>query len=425
MNYKKLIFTIDLDAFFAACEEKRHPEFKKQPIIIGNKMLANRGIVGACNYKAREYGIYTGMPIFKAKSLCHNVQIIESDYEYYVKKSEEVFQSIKKIVKNIEVSSIDECFIEVTNENNSIDPIELAQRIIWHILSETGLNASVGISTNKFLAKMASKMNKPNGLTTLYPFEIETKLWGLPIDKMHYIGNATAKYLVSKNIFTIGDLAKLVNDFDKYTLIKKDLGIRLDGYLSCAWGKTKDDVNVSNHYLKSISFSKTYLIDLKTPEQVVDALFLLTKTIILKLQYRAMFAKTISLQTKPNGALKPTRTLQKTLDFPSDDLNDFWPLLMKLFDEWYQDQDVRFLAVSVSNLENRVFRYRQLTLDDLNDESYKKHLNNKENLLINDLNLIVGYEALFTMEQFEKIKRFSDKSLNQNDRVKFKRWDKY
>ncbi len=420
----KVIFTIDVDAFFASCEEARHPEFRGMPIIIGNVHLKNKGIVGACNYPARKHGVHSGMPIYKAKRLCAKATIINSDYEYYVEKSEEIFQIIASFSKQLEVASIDECYLDVTTILKGSDPIDLAWEIQQKIQKETGLTVSIGISDNKLLSKIASKFDKPHGISTLYTFEIEQKLWPLPIFKMQYIGKATTNYLQSKGINYIVDLINLVDDYDKYQEIKKALGIRLDEYISSARGKTISDVNRENHFLKSISFGKTFTFDLVSSSEVVDELFKITKKIVARLEYRALTCRTIALETKDKGALNPSSKIQLSLEHGTNSIEDIWSVVMKLYDTWYTNQLVRFIAISVNNLEDALFKYTQMTLDDLTKSEVEKKINSREELLILDLNQIVGYEAFSTLDQFQKLKRFNDKSLNSNDRVKFKRWEK-
>ncbi len=420
----KVIFTIDVDAFFAACEEARRPELKGKPIIIGNIHLKNKGIVGACNYPARKYGIHTGMPIYKAIRLCSRATIINSDYEYYVQRSEEIFQIIATFSKQLEVASIDECYVDVTKILEENDPIDLAWEIQQKIQKETKLTVSIGISNNKLLSKIASKFDKPHGISTLYTFEIEQKLWPLPISKMQYIGQATTKFLQSKGINHIIDLVNLVDDYDKYQELKKALGIRLDEHISSASGKTISEVNKENHFLKSISFGKTFTYDLISADEVVNELFNITKRIVARLEYRALTCRTIALETKDQGALNPSSKIQLSLEYQTNSIEDIWPIVMKLYDIWYKNQSVRFISVAVNNFEDALFKYTQMTLDDLSKNDVEAKINSREELLILDLNQIIGYEALFTLDQFQKLKRFNDKSLNSNDRVKFKRWEK-
>jgi DNA polymerase-4 len=165
---KKIIFQLDLDAFFASVEELENPELKTKPIAVGHEMNG-KGIITTANYIARKFGLHSAMPVFKARQLCPQVIIIESDYQKYTDKSEEVFTIVKNLVNKIEMASIDEAYVDVTKiiNDKNLNPISYAKHIQSEVLKKTGLGISIGISENRVLAKMASGMKKPLGVTTL------------------------------------------------------------------------------------------------------------------------------------------------------------------------------------------------------------------------------------------------------------------
>jgi DNA polymerase-4 len=165
---KKIIFQLDLDAFFASVEELDHPELKSKPLAVGHEMNG-KGIITTANYIAREYGLHSGMPVFKARQLCPDLVLIESDYNKYTLKSEEIFTIVKGMVDKLEMASIDEAYADVTKiifEKN-LNPLDYARAIQREVLRKTGLGISIGVSQNRVMAKMASGFKKPLGVDTL------------------------------------------------------------------------------------------------------------------------------------------------------------------------------------------------------------------------------------------------------------------
>ncbi|NQX83470.1 MAG: hypothetical protein HRS50_02065 [Mycoplasmataceae bacterium] len=165
---------------------------------------------------------------FFIKKLVPDIIIIPSDFSFYQKKANEVFKIIMSFSNIIEFASIDECYVDVTKLTIKYKPINIAIMISNQIKKETGLSVSVGISTNILLSKIASSLNKPNGITTLYKHEISNKLWPLPINKMYMIGKSSSTKFINNGINTIGDLAKLNINSQKYSILKKMIGINLD-----------------------------------------------------------------------------------------------------------------------------------------------------------------------------------------------------
>jgi len=207
----KLIFTIDLDAFFTSCEELKQPHLKNIPIVTGND-LNGRGVVATANYKARSYGIHSGLPLFKAKKMYDNLVILPVDMQFYHEKSIQVFSIVAQYSNIMEIASVDECYVDVTTLAQKRKPLEIASIIKDRIKRKTGLTTSIGISTNILLSKIASNMDKPDGITTLYPHEIKAKLWPLKLNKMYMLGKSSEKLFNEFNIYTIGDLANLNKD---------------------------------------------------------------------------------------------------------------------------------------------------------------------------------------------------------------------
>src|SRR5699024_2080785 len=210
ISYKGLdILHIDMDAFYASVEEEDNPLLKGKPVIVGGK--SNHGIVTTANYKAREYGVHSAMPIFIAKQRCpHGIYLPTRMYRYK-EASNEVFQILHSFTNLIEPLSIDEAYLGVGNLNSN--PMAIAKEIKRQVLKETGLTMSVGISYNKFLAKLASDWNKPSGIKIISKDMVPDILLPLSVKSVHGIGPKSAKKLNDIGIYKIKDLISLSKEF--------------------------------------------------------------------------------------------------------------------------------------------------------------------------------------------------------------------
>ncbi len=238
----QIIFHIDMNAFFASCELTVHPEYKGKPLVVAGK--SRRGIITTASYEARQYGIHSAMPTYQAKEKCPSLIIVEPHFELYRKISQAFFEIIATYSPIYEVASIDECYVDMTQIITDYPGLEeTAKQIQQQVLEELGISCSIGIAPNKFLAKMASDMKKPMGITLLTRRHLKEKLWPLPIGEMYGIGKKTAPKLVELGIKTIGDLAKYEN-YDKAHLI---LGKNTLVYYQRANGKDYRKVDASKH----------------------------------------------------------------------------------------------------------------------------------------------------------------------------------
>ncbi|MDD3155305.1 MAG: DNA polymerase IV [Victivallaceae bacterium] len=212
MNHSHLnrgIIHIDMDAFFASVEQRDHPELRGKPVLVGGS-VASRGVVSTCSYEARVFGIHSGMPMARALRLCPSGVFVEVNFRKYSEASRKIMKIFHSITDLVEPMSIDEAFLDVT-ENHLAQPdyAAVAREIKERIYAETELTASAGVSYNKFLAKVASGWQKPNGLTVITPEEAESFLERLPIEKFFGIGKVTAEKLHRMNVRTGIDLKAL------------------------------------------------------------------------------------------------------------------------------------------------------------------------------------------------------------------------
>ena len=200
----RIYFHVDLNAFFASAEILRDPSLKGKPIVVSGQ--TKRSVVSTASYEARAYGIHSAMSIILAKKLCPDLEIIEGHYSYYHSLSDEFMTIVRSFSPYMEKASIDECYVDVTDVIQQYKhPLDLAVLLQKAIYQKTGLGCSIGIGPNLFLAKMASDMKKPMGITVLRIRDVEAKLWPLPVHKMRGIGRKTLPKVEALGIKTIGD----------------------------------------------------------------------------------------------------------------------------------------------------------------------------------------------------------------------------
>jgi len=246
-----------MDAFFASVEIRDAPQLKHRPVAVGGDPQS-RGVIAAANYVARKYGIHSAMPSWKAKKLCPDLIIIPPNIEKYKRESEAIFAIFRRFTDLIEPLSLDEAFLDVSSVPSAT---HIAQEIRHLIATERHLTASAGVAPNKFLSKIASDWNKPDGLFVITPDAIDDFIKDLPIEKIFGVGKVTANKLHHLNIATCRDLQKLdINDLEHH------FGNRGDQLYQLARGI--DNRPVQPHRIrKSISVEDTYPTDLGTLEE--------------------------------------------------------------------------------------------------------------------------------------------------------------
>ena len=219
---QRVIFLIDMNAFFISCEMTRNESLVGTPAAVAGDPKKRTGIILAANYEARSYGVKTTMVLHEALGLCPKLILVPPDHHFYGEKSEEVMDLLSNYTPSLEQNSIDEAWLDMTGSEGLFGkPVDAANRIMNEIKNRLGLWCSIGIAENKLLAKMAAEMKKPLGITELWKDDIPIKLWPLPVKEMYGIGSKTAEKLNHMGIKTIGELAKLdiniiVKTFGKY-----------------------------------------------------------------------------------------------------------------------------------------------------------------------------------------------------------------
>lgn len=374
----RVILHIDLNAFFANAEILRYPQYKNKPVVICKNSI--NSVITTANYIARKYGINSAMPLSIAKSYCSNLIIIDPDFEYYKKISNQFFDLIKEFSPLIEKASIDECYIDITNVISKYSkPLDLVYAIKNKILNHLGLECSIGIAPNKFLAKMASDMLKPNGITILRKKEIQTKLWPLDIKHFHGIGKRTINKCYENHLMTIGDIANadlklLINIFGKnYAFIIKDR----------ANGRDNDPVEVNNA-IKSISTSRNYFDPLSDNNEIEFIINNHILDVIHRLKHNKLSSYTVFFSIGHDHN-KP-KSYSKKYSFVIDNSIDLKRLVNDIIDDNNIElYNVTFLGVGL--LDCVTFEERELSLFDFND-------NPSTNDIINKINKIMKKKVL-------------------------------
>ena len=333
-----------MDAFFAAVEEKKDPSLKGKPVVIGGTGdPSKRGVVSTANYEARKYGIHSAMPLRTAFKLCPKAVFLPVDYETYVDASRQFKSVLLTITTIMEDAGIDEAFLDISDEPDSNETI--VERIKGGIYKAIGLTCSIGIAPNKLLAKIASDMQKPNGLTVLTEDDIESRLWSLPIRKLYGIGPKTEEHLKAMNIATIGQLASLPVE-----ILVQRFGPSYGYYLHEAARGIDESPLVTHWEPKSFSRETTFQEDVKNWQILAKTIAELTKEVVSDLTRKGYSARTITLKIRFSDFRTITRACSAHDAIKKEDeIRRLAFSCLKRVD--LAGQKVRLVGVRVTNLE--------------------------------------------------------------------------
>jgi DNA polymerase-4 len=338
------IIHIDMDAFFASVEQRDQPEYQGKPVIIGG-LPDRRGVVAACSYEARKFGIHSAMPSSRAYRLCPKAIFLPPRIDIYREVSTEIQSILKRYTDLVEPLSLDEAYLDVTEcMEFQRSATFIARSIKKTIKEETELTASAGVSYNKFLAKIASDMDKPDGLYLITPEQGEKFVEQLEVRKFHGVGKATEAKMKALGISNGADLKQwtenaLANKFGKAGRY----------YYQIARGIDHRPVR-NNRIRKSISSERTFQKDLDDIDVMLTKLNYLSEKVFLKLNEKEFSAKTITLKVKYNNFELVTRCVTRENSLRNaDDMMDMLGELLRKTDAG--KRKVRLLGVSVSKLE--------------------------------------------------------------------------
>lgn len=338
------ILHVDMNAFYASCEQSKNKALKGKPVLVAGDPSKRHGIVLTASYEARKYGVKTGMANWQAKVLCPTAIFLRPDFDSYVQYSINMINILKEFSPLVEQFSIDEAWIDVTGcEGLFGTPIEIAQMIQIKLKNTLDLPCSIGISENKLIAKMASELKKPMGITYLPTDKVKEILWPLDVSKLIWIGHAREKKLKSLGIYTIGELANTPISFlsDLFGKCGRDIYYFANGIdLSPVKPYTIDAKSFGN----TITLSRDY-VDI---EDIKRGMLSLSEMVGSRMRKQNFMGKTISIIVKESNfkTLTRSRTINYTVL-----TEDIFHTAMDLFKENYQSRfRVRMLGVSISNL---------------------------------------------------------------------------
>ncbi len=342
LSHRKIIH-IDMDAFYASVEQRDNPELRGKPLVVGGLPEGRGGVVATASYEARKFGIRSAMPSKQALQLCPHAIFVRPRFPAYKEASQRIREIFGRYTDLIEPLSLDEAYLDVTNDKLNIgSAIEIAKQIKQAIKDELQLTASAGVSINKFVAKIASDINKPDGLTFIGPSSIESFMEKLPVEKFYGVGKVTAKKMKNLGLHLGADLKKLTHDE-----IVRHFGKPGRFYYQIVRGI--DDREVQPHReTKSSGAEDTFAYDLTTIEEMETELDKIATLVADRLQRYNLKGRTITLKIKYNDFKQITRN--KSFLSPVADLETISTTAKQLLAATNpQDKKIRLLGISLSN----------------------------------------------------------------------------
>ncbi len=373
---ERSILHLDMDAFYASVEQLDNPHLKGKPVIVGGS--GDRSVVSTCSYEARQYGVHSAMPVFMAKKKCPQGIFLPARHKRYEEVSREIFGIFNQFTPLVEPLSIDEAFLDVTNHR--LPPAVIAAELKERVLKDTGLTVSVGISYNKFLSKIASSWNKPDGLFTITPDMMPRILFPLKVDRVYGIGNKAAKKLNSLGIYHIRDLFAL----DRRRM--EELFGKQGGEIYHRIRGIDNRPVISSRDVKSVGRETTLDRDTRDKSFIRKLLFEFCKEISMTLDQKNFYGKTVTVKLKTSSFRTMTRS--KTLEGYIKDIHEIYEVADRIIRDIELKEDLRLIGVSVSNLTQHPVE--QVSM--FEDREYKKK---KEiDRLVLDINRKLGDDIL-------------------------------
>ena len=344
---RRVVFLVDMNAFFISCEATRNPRLMGVPAAVAGDPKRRAGIVLAANYEARAYGVKTAMVLREALRLCPEMILVPPDHAFYQVKSHEVMDLLSRYSPVIEQNSIDEAWLDMTGTEALFGSArDAAQRISDEIKQSLGLWCSIGIAQNKFLAKMASEMKKPLGITELWEKDIKHVLWPLPVGAMYGVGPKTAQKLRTMGIHTIGDAAKANADILANTLGKAGRQIQLHASgvdLDPVCAHTQED-------RKSIGRETTLSRDVSDLDSAKVVLLALADSVAGTARRHGLKGRTVHITIKYSDFKSVTR--QASLPATNGTKNIYSAGCALLENNWNVRRPVRLIGITISNFED-------------------------------------------------------------------------
>ena len=341
-EYRKIIH-IDMDAFYASVELRDNPQYAGKPVVVGGLPEGRGGVVATASYEARKYGIRSAMPSKQALQLCPHAVFLRPRFDVYKEVSRKIREIFSRYTDLIEPLSLDEAFLDVTRDKLNIgSALEIAKEIKEAIKTELKLTASAGVSINKFVAKIASDINKPDGLTFVGPSSVEDFMEKLPVEKFFGVGKVTAAKMKSMGLFTGADIKKL----EEEELVKY---FGKSGHFYYRIVRGIDNREVQPHReTKSLGAEDTFSYDLTRLVEMKVELDKIARLVCDRLQKKSLAGRTLTLKVKYNDFRQITRS--RSFLLPVSDHQTISSAAKELMEASFAEgQKIRLLGISLSN----------------------------------------------------------------------------
>lgn len=369
MEQERIIFHIDVNSAFLSWESVyrmkvlgEELDLRTIPSAVGGDEKKRRGVILAKSIPAKKYGVRTGESIMEARRKCPQLCLVPSNYELYKKNSNAFIKILQEYSPDVEQYSIDEAFVDMTGMQALFgEPVKAAYTIKDRIREELGFTVNVGISRNKYLAKMASDFEKPDKVHTLFPEEIQEKMWPLPVGNLLFVGRSTVKKLETMGIHTIGELAGTDRE-----ILKKALKKQGESIWNFANGIDFSLVQSEPEMNKGYGNSTTISFDVTDAEAARTVLLALSESVGARLRRDQVKIQVVSVTIKDNQLKKMSH--QKVLPAATDITNEIYRAACELFEELWDGRPIRLLGIQTSHIREE--EARQLSLFD--DGSHEK-----------------------------------------------------
>lgn len=364
----RVILHVDMNSFYASVEVACDPALKGKPLAIAGNPKERRGIIVTCSYEARRFGVKTTMPIWEAKKLCPQLITMSPNFERYRTASQRMFEILHQYSDLVEPVSIDEGYMDITDSFELGSPLDIAKKIQKQLLDQLDLPCSIGVAPNRFLAKMASDMKKPLGITVLRKRDIKKILWPLGVIEMHGIGKKSAEKLNQIGVFTIKDLAEM-NDIQLKALLGIN-GLRLKERAN-GIDERPVDPEAANEF-KSIGNSTTLPSDVANQQQLLHVLESLTEKVAIRMKRKKVLATSIGITIRYKN--RKTITRGKKLSNPISQKEELYHEGKELFLKNWNGNSIRLLGVTASGLIEKKQAVKQLDLFSYEKDAKKEPL---------------------------------------------------
>lgn len=387
----RVIAHIDMNCFYASVEEKYNPDLRGKPLAIAGTVKTRHGIIVTSNYAARELGIKTTMRVGDARKICPTIKFLQPDMEKYQKESKLIFDLVREYTNKLEIVSVDEAYIDLSDFEEPIKVIATIQR---RISKQLGMPSSVGVSFNKFFAKMASDLKKPLGFTIINKKNFKDILWKMDVGEMHGCGKSATKKLKKLGIETIGDMAQ-ANE----VILNSVLGIQGLRLKKHANGEDNRELKYTVDR-KSIGNSRTFSEDLLEESDILREVKKLSTKVSDRAQVRDYVGNNISIMIRYNDFRNITRSkkISEYINTEEEIFNVAWELILDNYDF---SQGIRLIGISLNDVKKK--DELKVQLDIFDKKNYKKEEELRK--LSKKLKLEFGDKIVTTFDKVDKKKK--------------------